>query len=145
MNINIASININGLNTENKQKLLHNFIIQHNLDIVYLQEHNIREDGKIYFLERYYHIIMNKSLNMRDGTCTIIKCTLNCIIEMTELSGDSRITSVICNIQNKKIHLLNVYAQSGSNLHAAGEEFFLSRVAILSETQHFKHILGRGL
>ena len=52
MNINIASININGLNTEIKQKWLHEFIIQHKLDIVYLQEHNIRENGKVEFLEK---------------------------------------------------------------------------------------------
>ena len=45
MNLNIASLNINGLNTENKQTKLHNFIIQQKLDIIYLQEHNIREMG----------------------------------------------------------------------------------------------------
>ena len=49
MIINIASINVNGLNNENKQKLLHEFINQHKLDIVYLQEHNIKEDGKLHF------------------------------------------------------------------------------------------------
>ena len=85
MNINIASININGLNTENKQKLLHNFITQHKLEIIYLQDHNIREDGKIAFLERFYYVIMNKSINMRGGTCILIKRILNCTIEMTEL------------------------------------------------------------
>ena len=124
MNINIASITINGLNTENKQKLLHNFITQHKLEIIYLQEHNIREDGKIDFLERFYYIIMNKSVNMRGGTCILIKRTLNCTIEMTELSADSRIISAICNIQNRKIHLLNVYAHSGSNFHTARENLF---------------------
>ena len=48
MNLNITSININGLNTEVKQKLLHQFITQHKLDIVYLQEHNI---GRIEFID----------------------------------------------------------------------------------------------
>ena len=32
MNINIGSINTNGLNTEIKQELLHQFIIQHKSD-----------------------------------------------------------------------------------------------------------------
>ena len=43
MIINIASINVNVLNNEKKQMLLHAFINQHKLDIVYIQEHNIRE------------------------------------------------------------------------------------------------------
>ena len=81
MNMNIASININGLNSERKQKLLHNFIIQHKLDIIYLQEHNIKEDGKCEFLERFYNIIINKSVNLKGGTCILIKRLLNCRIE----------------------------------------------------------------
>ena len=101
MIINIASINVNGLNTENKQSLLHAFIKQHNLDIVYLQEHNIREDGKVKYLEKFYQVIMNKSINLKGGTCILIKRSLNYKIERTEMSADSRIISVICNIPNK--------------------------------------------
>ena len=124
MNINIASININGLNTEKKKKMLHKFIIQHKLDIIYLQEHNLREDGKIQFLERFYDIILNKSVNMRGGTCIIIRKSLNCTIERVELSADSRIISTICRIQDKKIQLLNIYELSGNNLHAEREKLF---------------------
>ena len=98
MNLNIATININGLNTENKQKMLHSFIIQHKIDITYLQEHNIKEDGKVTFLEKFYTIIMNKSVNMRGGTCIIIRKSFNCTVERIELSADSRITFVICKI-----------------------------------------------
>ena len=104
--------------------LLHAFINQHKLDIVYLQEHNIREDGKNIFLEKYYKIIMNKSIDIKGGTCILIKRSLNCKIERIEMSADSRITSAICNLQNKKIHLLNIYAQAGNNFYAAREEFF---------------------
>ena len=75
-NINIASININGLNTENKQKNLHSSINQHKLDIIYLQEHNIKEEGKVKFLDQYYNIIMNQSVNMRGGACILIKKSL---------------------------------------------------------------------
>ena len=124
MLINIASINVNGLCTENKQKLLHAFIIQHKLDIVYIQEHNIREDGKIAFLEMFYEVIMNKSVNMKGGTCILIKKSLTYKVERIEMSADSRLISVICSLQNKKIHLLNIYAQSGNNFYAAREDFF---------------------
>ena len=124
MDINIASININGLNMDIQQKLLHQFIVQHRLDAVYLQEHNIKEDGKVEFLEKYYHVILNKSINLKGGTCILIKRTLNCEIERTEMSADSRIISTICKLQNKKIHLLNIYTPSGNNLHRTREDFF---------------------
>ena len=124
MIINIASINVNGLNSEKKQMLLHAFINQHKLDIVYIQEHNIREDGKITFLERFYQVIMNKSINIKGGTCILIRKSLSYKIERVEMSADSRIISAIVNIQNKKINLLNIYAQSGNNCYAAREVFF---------------------
>ena len=38
MNINIGSINTNGLNTEIKQELLHQFIIQHKSDFTVITE-----------------------------------------------------------------------------------------------------------
>ena len=72
ININLSSLNINGLNTEKKQRLLHQFIIQHKIDILLIQEHNIREDGKVKYLEKYYKILMNKSTNFKGGTCIFI-------------------------------------------------------------------------
>ena len=40
------------------------------------------------------------------------------------MSADSRIISAICNLQNKKIHLFNIYAPSGNNLYRTREDFF---------------------
>ena len=40
------------------------------------------------------------------------------------MSADSRIISTICKLQNKKIHLLNIYAPSGNNLQRMREDFF---------------------
>ena len=67
---------------------------------------------------------MNKSVNLKGGTCILIKRSLNCNMERIEMSADSRIISVICNVQNKKIHLLNIYAPSGNNQHINRETFF---------------------
>ena len=105
ININLSSININGLNTENKQRLLHDFMIQHKIDILLIQEHNIREDGKVKYLENYYKILMNKSINFKGGTCILIKKNIDCDIERVEMSADSRVNSAICNIQDRKMYL----------------------------------------
>ena len=111
----IVSLNVNGLNKESKQKLLHNYIIQHKIDILLIQEHNIKDDGKVDFLENHYDIIMNKSINLKGGTCILIKKHIGCEIERIEMSADSRITSAICKMQDRKIHILNIYAHASDN------------------------------
>ena len=104
ININLSSININGLNTEKKQRLLHQFMTQHKIDILLVQEHNIREDGKVTYLEKYYKVLMNKSINFKGGTCILIKSNIDCEIERVEMSADSRVISAICKMQDRKIH-----------------------------------------
>ena len=43
----IATLNINGLNNQIKQKQLINFINFHKIDILLLQEHNIRDPNAV--------------------------------------------------------------------------------------------------
>ena len=43
----LANLNINGLNNQIKQKQLINFINFHKIDILLLQEHNVRNMEKI--------------------------------------------------------------------------------------------------
>ena len=118
----LASLNINGLNNEKKQRLLHNYIVQHKLDMLLVQEHNIREDGKVSYLENYYDVIMNKSINFKGGTCILIKKSTGCEIERVEMSADSRVISVIFKFLEKKIHVINIYADASDSSNR--EELF---------------------
>ena len=124
MELKLATLNINGINAENKQKLLHQFIIQHKIDIVFLQEHNITADDKINFLENNYQVILNKSINFKGGTMILINKNLQSKIDKVEMSPDSRIQSVICTIRGVKINLINVYAHSGNHMNASRDELF---------------------
>ena len=126
ININLSSININGLNTEKKQRLLHQFMTQLKIDILLVQENNVCEDGKVKYLEKYYKILMNKSINFKGGTCILIKSNIDCEIERVEMSADSRVISAICKMQDRKIHLLNIYAPAGEK--ATREEFFENEI-----------------
>ena len=40
--LNVMTLNINGLNCKKKQQLLYDFIKENNLNIVNLQEHNLK-------------------------------------------------------------------------------------------------------
>ena len=124
MELKIATLNINGINLESKQKLLHQFIIQHKIHVLFIQEHNIKEDNKINFLKDNYLVFLNKTVNAKGGTMILIDKSLECKIDKVEMSPDSRIISIVCTIHGIKMQLVNVYAHSGTSMNAARDELF---------------------
>ena len=85
------------------------------IDIMLLQEHNIRDSNKISSkLNDKYEIILNLAINLKGGTAIIIDKKLDFKIKNHEMSADSRIISALLEIYNKPLHLVNVYAPSGS-------------------------------
>ncbi|XP_069177930.1 uncharacterized protein [Procambarus clarkii] len=59
MHLNIGTLNVGGLNTQKKQKLLLTFIEERNLDIMFIQEHHLKEDGNVRFTSDDYHVYMS--------------------------------------------------------------------------------------
>ena len=124
MELKIATLNINGINLESKQKLLHQFIIQHKIHVLFIQEHNIKEDNKINFLMDHYLVFLNKTINSKGGTLILIDKSIECKIGIVEMSPDSRIISIVCTIHGVKMQLINVYAHSGNTMNMARDELF---------------------
>ena len=122
--IKIAMLNINGINLEEKQKLVHQFIIQHKIHVLFMQEHNIKVDNKIDFLMDNYLVFLNKSINIKGGTLILIDKSIDCRVDKIEMSPDSRILSIICTIYGVKMQLINVYAHSGNSMNTARDELF---------------------
>ena len=123
-NIKINTLNINGLNTERKQQMLINYMEYNKIDIMLLQEHNIREMGKINKeLNEKYQIIINPAIQHKGGTAILLNRKLDLMIKNYEMSADSRIISAIIEISNKPLHIVNIYAPSGSN-NSDRDEFF---------------------
>ena len=78
--LNIISININGLNNKKKQLSLINFLNYRKIDILLIQEHNIRESNVICKeLNELYHIILNLSIAHNVGTAIFVDKRLNVI------------------------------------------------------------------
>ena len=50
MELKLTTLNINGINLEYKQKLLHQFIIQHKIHVLFIQDYNIKLENKINYL-----------------------------------------------------------------------------------------------
>ena len=112
----LASLNINGLNNKFKQQLLANFLRINKVDILFFQEHNIRsEDCIVPALSDNYFIYLNLAIAHKGGTGILIDKSLNVKIKNCEKSANSRIMSMNIELYSKPLHLLNIYAPSGSN------------------------------
>ena len=126
---NITTLNINGLNSDRKQSQLIDFMKYNYIDILLLQEHNIRDIGAIdKELESFCHISLNYAICSKGGTAILINRKLPFIILSEEKSADSRIISLKVKIYDQIIHLINVYAHSGKEKTADRENLFRNEI-----------------
>ena len=89
-----------------------------------IQEHNIKDLKKLEYLNRFYHVIVNKSILLKGGTLIAINRKLPSTIGCTYLHPTSRLSTTYLSIFNPKVYLVNVYAPSGKNKEKEREEFF---------------------
>ena len=121
----ISTLNINGLNSVNKQSQVINFMKNNYIDILLLQEHNLRNhDAVTRDLENFCHISLNYAICSKGGTAILINRNLPFVILNEEKSADSRIISLKMKIYDQVIHLVNVYAHSGKEKTAERENLF---------------------
>ena len=87
-----------------------NYLNYNKIDIVLIQEHNIREENVICKkLNELYHIVLNLAIAHNGGTAILIDKRLNCNIRNYEMSCDSRIISLNLELYGKPIHIVNIY------------------------------------
>ena len=111
----IFTININGLNCRDKQLQVINFMRYYKIDILLVQEHNIRNISVISNeLNDFCHICINLAICLKGGTAIFIDRKLPFNILSEELSADSRIISLKLKLYNQILHIVNVYAHSGN-------------------------------
>ena len=121
----ISTLNINGLNDRNKQGQVINFMKYNKIDILLLQEHNIKDINVISKeLNDFCFISLNPSISLKGGTAVLICKSLPYDIVSEEKSADSRIISLKVKIYDQFIHLVNVYAHSGNNQNVDRENLF---------------------
>ena len=125
MMIVINTLNINGINSVKKQYQLIDFMRKNCIDILLLQEHNIRNYEAVNKdLEKFYHLSLNYAVSSKGGTAILINRNLPFEILSEEKSADSRIISLRVKIYSQVIHLLNVYAHSGTEKTNDRENLF---------------------
>ena len=130
MAFKLITLNVNGICCARKQKHLFDFIQENDIKVVCLQEHNLKSSNDLssIFYEQF-HVILNDSIKLKGGTCVLIdKISINSKIISIEKSADSRVISVKFTINDTLIHILNLYAPSGTNQHKERESLFKDHI-----------------
>ena len=133
--LNITSLNINGLCCYRKQIKLIEFCKLNKIDVILIQEHNVRDKKTLCkeFLE-YFHVSINLAIAHKGGTGIFINKRLPLEIISCENLANSRIMSMKAKIYDQVLHFLNIYAHSGSNLSKEREELFNKDILFILET-----------
>ena len=112
------------MNRKIKQLQLIDYMKMNKIDILLLQEHNIRYKNKLCNeLLDLYHVTINLSIAQKGGTAIIINKKLPVEIINQELSADSRITSIKIRLYSQVLKIINIYAPSGSDNRERDEIF----------------------
>ena len=139
----IATLNINGLNDVNKQLQLIDFVNSYNIDILMLQEHNLKSLDNLHCkFKSFFHIYVNTTINSKGGTAIVIKKSLPITVIDLENSADSRLMSLRIFYCNQELHILNIYAHSGSNFINERENLFQNDILYYLRRNLSKTIVG---
>ena len=123
-NLKISSINVNGLNDRNMQLQLVNHIKFKKLDVIYIQEHNLRDKSLLSTdLLSICDVYINLAINQKGGTAILISKKMNYELLSSELSADSRIISIRIKYYENVLHLINVYAPASAT-YSERDNFF---------------------
>jgi exonuclease III len=115
----LLSLNINSIECSAKKSLLKDFVLQADVDIIFLQEVCFQDFSFIYGFQSYVNLDENKR-----GTAVLYRNGLN--VRDVLLSECGRIISVV--IQN--INFINIYAKSGSQYKRTRDDFFQNKLAV---------------
>ena len=73
----VATLNINGMNNISKQFQIINHVKQHNIDILMLQEHNLKSlDNIDENFSKEFNIVINYTINIKGGTAILFRKSL---------------------------------------------------------------------
>ena len=139
---NIISLNINGMNMKNVQLQLIEHIKFKKLDVILIQEHNLR-DEKLLCKEllNLCDIYINLAINQKGGTAILFNKKMNYTILSNDMSADSRIISTRIKYYNNILHFVNVYAPASATFNER-DRFFQDELLFYLRNNLNNIILG---
>lgn len=136
-------MNINGLSCDKKQLKLIDFCKLHKIDVLMIQEHNIRDKNKLCKeILKYFHVSINLAVALKGGTAIFINKKLPLEVVSCENLANSRVMSMKVKIYNQLIHFINIYANSGTNFSKERDELFKNDILFYLRNNLNNTILG---
>ena len=112
------------MNEHNVQLQLVNYIKFKRLDIIFIQEHNLRDKSKLSNdLLKVCDVYINLAICQKGGTAVLINKKVSYNLLCNEMSADSRIMSIRIKLFENILHLVNVYAPANET-YSERDRFF---------------------
>ena len=139
--INILSCNVQGINKNNKYNSCLEYLDRKRIDIALLQEtHIMIQDMSKLENDRYIVVSSSSAINKTKGVLILISKKLKFNMIVNGNDSDGRITYVKCNLGDKDILLLSVYAPNTYE-----PTFYAQLTQILQEYSDCGVILGADM
>ena len=116
--------------------------MQHKIDIIFLQEHNLKDVYNLDIITDKFEAYINTSLLLKGGTGILIRKNVGIKVVNVEYHHSTRIIKMKIRIGDKIFQLVNIYAQSGSNLKNEREQLFSQELLFYIQNNIDNLILG---
>ena len=131
LSIQLISQNCNGLRNKLKRKMCFTWLKKQNADIALLQEtHWSKEIENFVRNEWQGFVFFSHGMQNARGVAILIKKHCEFKIYSEYKDGNGRFLIIECNVQSKRIIIVNIYAP---NIHAKREHFYRSLKDLLSQ------------
>ena len=118
------------------------YLYEKSINIIMIQEHNIKSIAKIEYLMKYYNAILNQSILLKGGTLILIDKRLPAKVCRSYLHPSSRITTAVINIMGTELYLVNMYAPSGKKKQVEREQLFETELIYQLTTNTDNMLMG---
>ena len=124
MPVIFSSLNVNGMNARDKHFKVNQFLKKHKIDILLVQEHNLKSNDCIKNIDMDYDVYINNSILHKGGTAIFIRKNAGINVINVQYHSSSRIICMNIKINDLYFKILNIYGHSGPNLKTDREDFF---------------------
>ena len=100
------------------------FMLLERLDIILVQEHNIKDLSRLEYIDKHYNILLNASFLLKGGTAILVNRVSSVKILKHEMDVKRQILSAECEIFDTVLQMINVYAPSGNNKKKGRDDLF---------------------
>ena len=115
---------MNGLNDVKKQQTIKSFLLQNRIDVLFFQEHNVKNPESLDLLNTNFDVYLNSPVLLKGGTGILLSNRLQYSVISEEKDAEGKILSLRICFGKCLLQFVSIYAPSGSTKKREREVFF---------------------